>query len=245
MGSVEVIVLGSGDAFGSGGRFQAAIFVDSKPGAFLLDCGATALIALKKQRIDPKSLGLILISHLHGDHIAGLPFFFLEYQFLTPREGPVLIAGPPGIRERIEGLFHLMYPDVTAMDRRFQVEYAELEAGQWTRLKNVGVLPIHVRHRPNSYGYKVRVEGKVIAYSGDTAWTEALVELADGADLFIAECSLYESRSEIHMSYPDFVANRGRLNCKRFLLTHLHAEMLEKLDQLTFEAAHDGMRLEV
>ena len=245
MDSVEVIVLGCGDAFGSGGRFQAAIFVDLKPGAFLFDCGATTLIALKKLGIDPKGLGLVLVSHLHGDHIAGLPFLFLEYQFLTPREGPLFVAGPPGIRDRIEGLFHLMYPDVAAMERRFQVEYVELEAGRWKKLQAVEVLPLHVHHQPNSYGYKVRVEEKVIAYSGDTAWTEALVELADGADLFISECYLYESRSEVHLSYPDLVANRGRLNCRRLLLTHLHAEMVGKLDQLAFEAAHDGMRLEV
>lgn len=247
MGTLDVVVLGCGDAFGSGGRNQTGILVSLRPWSFVFDCGATTLVAMKRYNIHPGELELILVSHLHGDHMAGVPFLFLEYQFQTPRERPLLIAGPPGIQVAIEGLFKLIYSDVAGMERTFSVEYVELAEGQWQRLGSVDVLPVRVRHLPHSpsYGYKVVGAGRTLAYSGDTAWTEALVELAEGADLFICECHQYDGQVPVHLSYADLSANLSRLNCKRLLLTHLGEEMLTKLDRIPLEAARDGMRLEV
>ena len=69
---------GSGDAFGSGGRFQACIHLcpagPPAEGAVLLDCGATSLPALRRCGLDPGAIGAVLVSHLHGDHFGGLPF---------------------------------------------------------------------------------------------------------------------------------------------------------------------------
>lgn len=247
MSPVAVTFLGSGDAFGSGGRNQASILVDLKPWAFLLDCGATTLIALKRQGIDPGIIRLILLSHLHGDHAAGVPFLFLEYQFLTKREEPLVIAGPPGTEETIEGLFQLMYPEVSEMPRGFAVEYLELEARRWRKLGPVDILPLLVPHRSkaSAYGYKVGGSGRTIAYSGDTAWGDVLIELSDGADLFICECSLYERRVPVHISFQDLAAHLSELRCQRMLLTHLNTEMLKRLNTIPLEVAWDGLTVEL
>jgi ribonuclease BN (tRNA processing enzyme) len=79
---LTVTFAGSGDAFGSGGRYQACIHVRS-PGCepVLLDCGATSLSALKRLGLDPGEVGAVFVSHLHGDHFAGLPFLILDGQF--------------------------------------------------------------------------------------------------------------------------------------------------------------------
>jgi len=80
---VQVRFVGSGDAFGSGGRFQACILLHGpgQDGDVLLDCGASSLVALKQQRQDPNLIGLVVVSHLHGDHFGGLPFLILDGQF--------------------------------------------------------------------------------------------------------------------------------------------------------------------
>ena len=72
-GWVDVTVVGSGDAFGSGGRFQTCIAVglDDVP-RVLVDCGATSLTALRGQHFDPNEIETIVITHLHGDHFGGL-----------------------------------------------------------------------------------------------------------------------------------------------------------------------------
>lgn len=72
MGEVTVRFLGSGDAFGSGGRFQTCILVETASTRFLIDCGASSLIGMKRFGVDPGSVDAILISHLHGDHFGGL-----------------------------------------------------------------------------------------------------------------------------------------------------------------------------
>ncbi len=243
---VELIVLGAGDAFGSGGRNQPAFLVNLPSWAFLLDCGATTLIVLKRLDLDPGSIGAIVVSHLHGDHIAGIPFLFLQYQFLTRRQEPLVIAGPPGIEERVEGLWGMMYKEAQErIQRRFPVQYLELEPKNWTRIGPVEVLPLEVTHQPRevAYGYKVKAGGKVLGYTGDTEWTDTLIELSDGCDLFICESYLYEGKIRFHMAYTDIQTHRSALKCKRLLLTHLHADALARIDEIREEVAYDGMRV--
>lgn len=243
---MELVVLGAGDAFGSGGRNQPAFLVNLPSWAFLLDCGATTLIAMKRFGIDPSGIGAIILTHLHGDHTSGMPFLFLQYQFLTRREGPLVIAGPPGTEERVEGLWGLMYKEtVEMMERRFTVEYLELEAKTWTQIGPLEVLPLELTHlhRETAFGYKVKAGGRVLGYTGDTEWTEDLIELADGCDLFICESYRYERKLPFHMSYKEIQLHRPRLNCKRLLLTHLHTDALARIDEIPDEVAYDGMRI--
>ena len=75
---VRVTFLGSGDAFAGGGRFQACLHLAGGADPLLLDCGATTLVALKRADIDPSSVGFVALSHLHGDHFAGLPWLILD-----------------------------------------------------------------------------------------------------------------------------------------------------------------------
>jgi len=74
---MQVQFIGSGDAFGSGGRFNTCFHVTGKKMNFLIDCGASSLIALKANNIDLNSIDTILFSHFHADHFGGIPFFML------------------------------------------------------------------------------------------------------------------------------------------------------------------------
>jgi ribonuclease BN (tRNA processing enzyme) len=78
-------VLGCGDAFGSGGRHQSAYLFEASDRLFLLDCGPTALLAMKRAGFAPRDLDAIILSHLHGDHFGGLPFFMIEYLYQQKR----------------------------------------------------------------------------------------------------------------------------------------------------------------
>ena len=77
----EVQFVGTGDAFGSGGRRQSAILVRVHGHTLLLDCGATTVVGLKELGIDPREIDAVAITHFHGDHVAGLPFLLLDYVF--------------------------------------------------------------------------------------------------------------------------------------------------------------------
>jgi ribonuclease BN (tRNA processing enzyme) len=97
MSQVELQVLGSGDAFGSGGRFQTCFLLRGAGDPVLIACGASSLIAIKRAGVDPSTLGWVLLSHLHVDHFGGVPFLILDGQF-SRRTRPLVIAGPPSVR---------------------------------------------------------------------------------------------------------------------------------------------------
>lgn len=81
MTQVQVRFLGSGDAFGSGGRLQTCFLLEGEKAPVLIDCGASALIAMKREGIDPSEIRWIVLSHLPGDHFGGIPFLILDGQF--------------------------------------------------------------------------------------------------------------------------------------------------------------------
>lgn len=246
MAEVSVRFIGAGDAFGDGGRLQACILLTGGGGDLLLDCGATSLTGLKRAGVAPSEIGTVLISHLHGDHFGGLPFLILDGQF-NRRELPLLIAGPPGLRERLRATMEALYPGSSRVDRRFPVDVVELVSEEPASVGPARVTPFEVEHGSGAPPLSLRVDygGKVIAYSGDTAWTDALVEVARGADLFICEAYTFEKEVPFHLSYRRLQRERSRLECRRLVLVHPGPEMLANLGSVPDEVAEDGAVIEL
>ena len=244
---MRVRFLGSGDAFGSGGRFNTCIHVASAAGEFLVDCGASALIAMRRFGVEPNAVRTIFVSHLHGDHFGGLPFLLLDAQLVSRRQGPLTIAGPPGLKERLRQAMEVLFPGSSTVERRFQLELVELAPGVRASVQGVEVTPFEVRHPSGAPPFALRLaaEDKVVCYSGDTEWTEALLAAADGVDLFIAEAYFFEKPVKFHLTYRALLEHRAELRAKRTILTHMSAEMLQRLPELACEAAEDGLVVEL
>jgi len=244
-GTVRICFLGTGDNFGSGGRLQACIHVDTGTTRFLIDCGASSLIAMKRAGISSAAIDAILISHLHGDHFGGIPFFILDAQLISRREAPLVIAGPPGLTKRVREAMEVFYPGSSGIERKFAVEYVEMIEDEIRQVGDLTVLPVRVIHGSGAPSYALRIEcaGKIIAYSGDTEWTDALRRAADGADLFICESYFFEKQMKNHINYRTLMAHRAELGCKRLIITHLGEDLLDHLEEIKLEVAHDGMEL--
>jgi ribonuclease BN (tRNA processing enzyme) len=244
MGALELCFAGSGDAFGSGGRFQACIHVRSDGTAFLLDCGTSSLIALRRAGIDPSGIDVVLLSHLHGDHFGGLPFLVLDGQF-RHRTRALTVAGPPGVEARVRAAMEILFPGSSTVQRRFGLEFVELTARREHRLGPLAVTPYDVVHPSGAPPFALRVtcDGRTIGYSGDTEWTDALVDAARDADLFICEAYGFAKRVKYHLDYRTLAEHRQRLGCRRLILTHLGEEMLGHLPLPDVEWAEDGQRV--
>lgn len=245
MDQISIQFLGSGDNFGSGGRFQTCIYVNSGKSKFLIDCGASSLIAMKHFGINPLDIETILITHLHGDHFAGLPFFILDAQLISRRTDPLLIAGPPGLKERNRSAMEIMFPGSSRTKQKFNINYLELQPNVPARIGALRVIAAEVIHGSGAPSYALRVEcgAKSIVYTGDTEWTDRLIDLACGADLLVAESYYYEKKMKNHLNYKTLMERRGELNCKRIILTHMSDDMLQRLDNLEIECAKDGKEL--
>ena len=144
--SVRVQFVGSGDAFGSGGRFQACILVEAPAGRALVDCGATSLVAMRRLGVEPDTIDAILLSHLHGDHFGGVPFFILDAQLVSKRRRPLLVAGPPGTGERIQRAMEVLFPGSSTVRRAFTLEIVELEPERPRLVGPLAVTPYTVHH---------------------------------------------------------------------------------------------------
>jgi len=243
---VTVTFAGSGDAFGSGGRFQACIHIDH-PGIgrpMLLDCGATSMTALRHAGLDPGEIGMVFVSHLHGDHFGGLPFLILDGQF-SRRSTPLQVAGPPGIRARLAEAMEVLFPGSSQAQRRFPVQVTELDTdGTPAVLGAAAVRGWQVEHACGAPPLALRVDlgGVSFAYSADTQWTAALAQAVRGADLFAVEAYTFDRPVRYHLDYQTLRAH-FEISARRIVLTHMSMAMLTRLADAEMPAAYDGMVL--
>jgi ribonuclease BN (tRNA processing enzyme) len=242
---VEVRFLGTGDAFGSGGRLHTSTLIRSDEGSLLVDCGPSTLAALRRQALEPDDVDAIALTHLHGDHFAGIPFLLMDAHYGSRRARPLMIAGPVGVEDRIGRALDVLFPGTGALPFRFPLTYVE-----WTERESVQagpgvVTPFEVKHSTATpcYGLRVEHSGRVLAFSGDTEWTDALVPLSADADLFVCECFGYNSAPPHHLDYQILQSQRHALTCRRLLLTHMGDDMLRRAPTLGIETADDGLVL--
>ena len=221
-----VTVLGCGDAFGSGGRLQTCFHVGTRGFCFLIDCGATAGIGMKRFGFDPLRIDAVLLSHFHADHFAGVPFLLIESKILG-RTAPLAIAGPPGVEARVTALYEALFPG-SAATFPFPVTFVEYGPAGPTAVERLRVTAIPVVHVPETSPHALRVamDAGVIAYSGDTEWTDVLRDVARGADLFLCEAFALEGPVRIHLDYQTILRERATLDCRRLVLTHMGPDVL-------------------
>lgn len=130
MGAAKVTFIGTGDAFGSGGRLQTCILLDTAGIRLAIDFGASSLIGLRRQKIDPNGVGVIVLTHLHGDHCGGVPFLMLDAMLGSRRTTPLTIIGPPGCESHLRTLQAALFPGSQVMSPSFDVAHLEITAGQ-------------------------------------------------------------------------------------------------------------------
>ncbi len=190
---------------------------------------------------------MILITHFHGDHFAGLPFFLLDAQF-SRRTRPLVIAGPEGIERRLAQLMEALFENSSKTKQKFDLSVIALKPEERRSFGAIGVTPYPVVHGESGgpyLAYRIEAEGRVIAYSADTEWTETLVPLAKDADLFIAEAYTYDRPVKNHLSLAALEAHLADIRPKRLILTHMGDDILGRLEALNHTAAHDGMIVEI
>ncbi len=247
---MKLTVVGCGDAFGSGGRLQTCYHLDTGEERLLLDCGATSIIGLNRLGIDANGIATIVISHLHGDHFAGLVWWLLHAQHVAKRTVPLTVAGPVGIEARFVAAAEALFAGSTKVARRFELRFVEMTAGAPVHLAGAGITAYEVSHPSGAPSHALRLDfgTKTLAFTGDTEWVEPLVDCGRGADLYIMECYAYEGPVRYHMSWETISANLGRIGARQVMLTHMNANMLANRQKAAgpgIVLAEDGLVVEV
>jgi ribonuclease BN (tRNA processing enzyme) len=217
---LELCFLGSGNAFAPL-RYWSCFVVN---GRYLFDCPPTALAHLKRMGKPPEEIHVVLVSHFHGDHFFGLPFLLLEYGESKPPSEDLFIVGPAQIQEKLEWMTELGFPGLLERSAGYLRRYVEVSDGYSGEVGGVGLQALRVDHasRLESFGYRVEIEGRTVAYSGDARMGDSLYKLADGADVFVVECTCWGEDCGPHITPRDIRTLRKSISASTtFILTHL------------------------
>ena len=246
---MKITIVGSGDAFGTGGRAHTCIRVDSAASTVVVDFGAGSITAWSKAGYSTNEIDALVITHLHGDHFGGLPTLLLQCQFVASRDKPLPIYGPPGLKARLQLMQDIMFPGMAKIDWRFKWQIHEISPGEITKVAGLALRTYQVEHASGGIATGVRLSGGdgVFAYSGDTSWTENLIPLGADADLFVVECFSGDEEVPNHMHWRQLRGELPRFTAKRIVLTHLGATALPlvaEMEAAGVAVAYDGRSFE-
>ncbi|NHJ01455.1 MAG: MBL fold metallo-hydrolase [Candidatus Heimdallarchaeota archaeon] len=240
--NILIKFLGTGDAFNSEGFKSASTLIETEGRYILLDCGPHTLSAMKKAFLPTNNIDLILITHFHGDHTAGVPFILLESMILSKRNHPLTICGPPGVQNVIKALYEALYSELSTKPHSFDIIFLEITPGKPVFFPNLKIQAIKMLHTPEALGYILEGKNMKLAYSGDTGWTESLLELVEGTDLAIIECNFIDQEHEYHLNFHQ-VKKLAKLT-KRLFLTHMGEGVRDDLEEYLVNTnifiAHEG-----
>lgn len=171
--------------------------------------------------VDPGAIEVVFVTHFHGDHTLGLPPFVLHRVFVDRR--PLTFVGPSGVEEHLERLWEVSWgPDWKRVMRpQFKARYVTAKpAGSAAGVRYETVRLDHGTMGSN--GYRIHIDGRVIAYSGDTEPTSPLEKLVERADVAIVEAT---GPGDVfsHMSWEAAARLRKQHPGTRFFFTHLYS----------------------
>ena len=191
---MRVTLLGTGTPFPSAERFGSAILVEVADKRLLFDCGRGVVIRLTQAEVNPKEIDALFLTHLHSDHVVGIPDLWLSGWFLG-RSKPLPIWGPPGTRSMAEHLVQAFGFDIRIRQappdplpaKSVEIDAKEIEQGEIYNdgLQRVSAFLVdHGTVKP-AFGYRVDCGGHSVVISGDTKFCQNLVDFARGADCLI------------------------------------------------------------
>jgi len=290
----KLVFLGTSAGVPTRDRSLSSMALIWKGEVILFDAGEGTQHNMLKAGISPMKVTKAFITHLHGDHILGLPGLIMTMDLLG-REEPLMVYGPKGLSAFLSCLLPTIYED--SVD--FRVESAEIaERGLVVEEKDYRVLAARSLHSVEAWAFKfeekdrpgrfneaaakrlgvppgplrtaltrgtpVTVRGRTIeprdvvgpprpgfkmVYTGDTAFSEEIVELSRGVDLLVHEATFESSRADsakkvMHSVSQDAARVASMAGVKQLVLTHVSARY-QDVDMILKEAKGEFNRVKV
>jgi ribonuclease Z len=187
-----------------------AVAVVSGERVYIVDCGPGVVRRAAEAGIKMEQLTRAFITHLHSDHTTGYPDLILT-PAVTGREEPLEVFGPPGLRAMTAHIMHAWKQDIDirlhglepAVPKAYVVTAHDVKPGIVYRDSTIRVIAFPVQHGSwkHAYGYRFEAKDKVIVISGDTTYSESLIDAAKGCDILVHE--VY-SRKGLERRTPDW-----------------------------------------
>ena len=247
---MRVTIVGSGDAFHGGGRLHSCYLLEASETEppLMVDFGATALVGLHQLGRKASDIHTFTFTHLHGDHLSGVPFLVIDSFYSDVRTTPLRLVGPPGLEARVQALIAATYGlDLLSREGAPTLIYEEVLPGESRDINGVRMQAYPAAHMdPPDVPLCLRFtgpQGETVTFSGDTEMCAGLLEAATDADLVIAECSSLAPPAGRHCTWEDWKRTLPSMTARRVILTHLGRDVRAATPKLV-SSAPQGPRLD-
>jgi ribonuclease Z len=224
--NIKVTLLGTGDPEPAMSRFGPSILVQAGNETLLFDAGRGCAQRLYQINVSYRDVNALFLTHLHSDHVVGIPDLWLSGWVVSRRDIPLPVFGPEGTTEMIQNL-----EKAFAFDIRIRIEggkapaqggrlsAADIRQGTVYEKNGVKVTAFLVDHFPlvPAFGYRIEYKGHTVVLSGDTRYCENLIANAKGVDLLVHEVVI--SPETVSPSDPKY----------RIFATHTRPEQAGKI----------------
>jgi len=193
---IKVTLLGTGTPQPIMDRFGASTLVQAGSKTLLFDAGRGCLQRLRQIKVSYDTIDALFLTHLHSDHIVGIPDLWLTGWLTSRRAVPLMVFGPVGTDNMIEYLqkafvydIKIIIEDDKAPEEGSILLATEIQQGVVYEKNGVKVIAFLVDHYPvvPAFGYRIEYDGHSVVLSGDTRYSENLIKYARGTDLLIHE----------------------------------------------------------
>jgi ribonuclease Z len=194
--AIKVTLLGTGTPQPIMERFGPSILVQAGNENLLFDAGRGCLQRLRQLNIPYSKLNALFLTHLHSDHIVGLPDLWLTGWLVSERLTPMPVYGPAGTADMVKYLqlafaydLKIRSEDDKVMAEGSKLLVTEIKQGTIYDKNGVKVIAFDVDHFPvvPAFGYRIEYKGHSVVLSGDTRFSENLIKFAQGTDLLVHE----------------------------------------------------------
>ena len=239
---MKLTILGSGTLVPNGTRNSAGYFVELPDAQVMMDCGAATVHALDLFGLPWERMTHLLVSHFHVDHVGELAslFFAFRYGMRSERDEPLTLLGPIGLEKVMEGLKSAFGPKL--FEPKFPVILQLVKPGDQFDLGHESSLWVaKTPHTDESIAIRIENRGRVLCYTGDTAYSDDLVGFFSGADVLISECSFREPRPDVrHLSIAEVARLASRAAVAKLIVTHFYFEVNEAELRAELERGYGG-----
>lgn len=206
-------------------RGQLSMLVDDD---YMIEAGDGALKNLNAYGTNLNAIKRVMISHLHSDHFIGMVHILFDMMNVRNRTEPLEIIGPKNVEKALRGLMELCeLPVANDKTRGYELQFKEL--GDFENFDDIQT--VKGEHPSEAHAYKITRGNKSVFYNGESSFTNEVVELAKGADLFISTLVVTEPHS-FHISPVDLGKAANAAGVSRLAVIHWPTEYEENKEGL-------------
>ena len=193
-GTVQVHLIGTGGPELTPTRQGMSTLIEANGQTLIFDVGRGALQNIYLSRIDPRSVTKVFLTHLHSDHIEGLSAIWITPWFMFSRKPALEIWGPQGTQQMLDGMRMMFGHDVqhransVFLREYLDIKVHEIAPGVAYDDGGIKVTAFQVEHADGNpaFGYRIDAAGRSVLLSGDTTYSENVVEYGLKVDLLVS-----------------------------------------------------------